>query len=635
MTLRELFIALGFKVDEKSEKAAEKQITGLKNFAIKALGVISIGFSLIGIKTLAEEFGGVNEQIKNATKGLGDLEDHQKKILEAANNARVSYADMAKSVTKLVENSDGLFENLDEAAKFSELTTKAFKSSNLAVAEVNTLQDALNKSFASGKVEAQTMTQIIEKSPAAANLLAKSLGVARSELTNLASKGKISLNQLKDAFLNSADEINRDFDNLSYGISDALLNIRNQWGLWLAEMDDTFKVSEKIGTSLVKGFTKIMDFLRRGRNLLERFADRLGGVDNLLKLLAVSAAAIFVALNGSKILNLLGGIGKAISAINLKMLLIVAVIVAVFLIVDDFINFMKGNDSVIGSLLEKAGINSEEVRDRIISAWNQVKDFLIAAWGFIRSAAQKIWNGLKDFWAKNGEGIKDSLLSIWNNIMTLLSTLWDSISTVAQAVFGALKAFWDKWGDKVMAQFSLFFAFVGDLFNAFLLTLTGLIEFITGVFTGDWEKAWNGIKKMFEGIWNAIKAFFEYIWDSIYNWFGDKIDAIIEKVVNFVNKVKELLGGVKEFFGGIADDVGDFVSNATAKVGDFLGGSSDNNVVNTVVGGGSKTTIINMNNDIDNTFNGDDRTAQTQGAQAMGKAGEDMTEDIARALAMG
>lgn len=37
----------------------------------------------------------------------------------------------------------------------------------------------------------------------------------------------------------------------------------------------------------------------------------------------------------------------------------------------------------------------------------------------------------------------------------------------------------------------------------------GLIEFISGVFTGDWGKAWNGIKKMGQGIWEAIKGAFK------------------------------------------------------------------------------------------------------------------------------
>ena len=38
------------------------------------------------------------------------------------------------------------------------------------------------------------------------------------------------------------------------------------------------------------------------------------------------------------------------------------------------------------------------------------------------------------------------------------------------------------------------------------MSLSGFIDFLTGVFTGDWEKAWDGIKKMFRGIWRAITA---------------------------------------------------------------------------------------------------------------------------------
>ena len=32
-------------------------------------------------------------------------------------------------------------------------------------------------------------------------------------------------------------------------------------------------------------------------------------------------------------------------------------------------------------------------------------------------------------------------------------------------------------------------------------TLTGLTEFITGVFTGDWDRAWEGIKTIWAGFW--------------------------------------------------------------------------------------------------------------------------------------
>ena len=39
--------------------------------------------------------------------------------------------------------------------------------------------------------------------------------------------------------------------------------------------------------------------------------------------------------------------------------------------------------------------------------------------------------------------------------------------------------------------------------------LSGIIKFLTGVFTGDWETAWEGVKDIFKGIWNGIVTLLE------------------------------------------------------------------------------------------------------------------------------
>ena len=36
---------------------------------------------------------------------------------------------------------------------------------------------------------------------------------------------------------------------------------------------------------------------------------------------------------------------------------------------------------------------------------------------------------------------------------------------------------------------------LSDIIGGLAQALSGLIDFVTGVFTGDWDKAWNGIKK--------------------------------------------------------------------------------------------------------------------------------------------
>ena len=70
---------------------------------------------------------------------------------------------------------------------------------------------------------------------------------------------------------------------------------------------------------------------------------------------------------------------------------IAAVVALLILIIDDFINFMKGNDSVIGKLFEKAGIDADKARAAITKAWGTVVSFLTKAWKILRQAGTAIW----------------------------------------------------------------------------------------------------------------------------------------------------------------------------------------------------------------------------------------------------
>lgn len=156
-----------------------------------------------------------------------------------------------------------------------------------------------------------------------------------------------------------------------------------------------------------------------------------------------------------------------------------------------------------------------------------------------------------------------------SGIGTLLSTivaaigLWPTILLGLVILFIAVIA---KWGDQIQAKlqeidaflqnifvtdWSQSFGILGNLLNAFFanvkniwnsikLIFDGIIDFIRGVFTGDWERAWKGVKEIFAGIFGALKAIALAPINAIIgilNGLIDSINWVIEKVngISFTN----------------------------------------------------------------------------------------------------
>ena len=76
------------------------------------------------------------------------------------------------------------------------------------------------------------------------------------------------------------------------------------------------------------------------------------------------------------------------------------------------------------------------------------------------------------------------------------------------------------------AIFQTYGNFISGLFNSIKQWLSGIIEFISGVFTGDWTKAWEGVKDIFKGIWNGIITAVEYAINFIINGINLLISAL-------------------------------------------------------------------------------------------------------------
>ena len=601
MTVAEFINRVGFRVRNEDVDKVNNTISGIKNTATRLLGALGVGLSLTAINGLVEEFTRVNNQIRNATDALGDQKEIQQEIMAAAEATRTSYSDTANVVSMLVKGNSQLFGNVSEAVKFNNAATMLFKSAGKTNEDIASLMEAINKSFQKGYVDSETISQLLERAPEAVALLNKRLGTTSDQLEEMASSGAMSVNDLKMAFMDSYGEIEAGFGNVQYSITDALTVIRSKWGLWLAQTNETLGITDGIGRLMVSAFNKVIAILDRVRNAVTWLADKLGGVDNMFRLIAIAAGTAFVAFNFGKLTSGLSAISKLLTGINLKTLAIIAVVAILALLVDDFINFMQGNDSVIGTLLANAGVDVDKFRQNILKIWENIKTALAGIWQGIKNVAipvfQSIWSAIKTVFTAIGNVIKAVAPQFADFIDGLANgdvdteqweQLGEAIAVIAGIIIGVIA---------VLKVFAAVQAIVNAVMAAnpitwIILAIVALIAIIVlliknwdkvkAAFLAAWEKikaAWGKVVDFFKGIWDGIVGVFS----SVVSWFGNLFRSAWEGIVNVWNTVVGWFQGiwsgitgvfssVVSWFTGIFSQAWEGIKSVFSTVGEFFQG---------------------------------------------------------------
>lgn len=126
--------------------------------------------------------------------------------------------------------------------------------------------------------------------------------------------------------------------------------------------------------------------------------------------------------------------------------------------------------------------------------------------------------------------IIDVLKLLWENILVPL------INWIIANVVPVLAKIADMIGTKVINIVKTLIKVIGDIVDV----LSGVIDFIVGVYTGDWEKAWNGVKGIAEGAWNLIKDIILGVWETIKSETQGALDivkGVIELVFNAIKSI--------------------------------------------------------------------------------------------------
>lgn len=167
---------------------------------------------------------------------------------------------------------------------------------------------------------------------------------------------------------------------------------------------------------------------------------------------------------------------------------------------------------------------------------------------------EELLGGFIDFLSSVFSGDLDGAVAALGIIFEGLGTAVDAVINGIEALFQSFLDWLDEITggqlsgiiDFVKGLVSGAFGFISDTFSAISETVSsvlgGIITFITGVFTGDWQSAWEGITSIFTGIWNGIVSVLESAVNLIIsgiNWLISQLNKVSFSIPDWV----PLIGG--------------------------------------------------------------------------------------------
>lgn len=609
MTIRDIGILFGYKVDQASEQKVEGSIKSLKSMASKVLGAVGITLSVAGIKSAIDgcvEVASSIEEMQNKFDVVfGDMRNEvdkwaqeysdaigrnkndiktyladQQNLLVGFGMTRQAGAEMAEQMTSLALDLAS-FGNMDETASVNAMTKAVMGESEAA----KTLGAVLNDS-----TRAQAM----------ATLGLKGTYDKLDQLTKMQVNYQAILQQSPDAIGDCQRSLDS-YESTKKRYIAKLKEIKTIVGQFFLP---TYQKILSIGA---KGLTMIRDWLQK----LTDLTDKLGGSQRVLSVLAAAFTAMLVAMNLKKIGAAINGFTKLARAIGLghgKALAFFAVFLLLALVIEDFISFMRGDKSLLGTMLERAGVDCEKLRQNIVGVWTKIKQAIgyigegirnvvvpifegirtaaVVAFEEIQKAVAKVAPGIAQFfkelssgkvdkkkWTDIGESIGRIAVGVVAVIAAVkgISAIFGVITTVISVVKAVISVI--KLAFVVVKSIITVIKVVGAVisvlasaFGPVILAIAAAIAI--GVLL--W-KNWDKIREAAGNLLEGIKATIGNVRDAIVTGIQAAIDWITSLPADALKWGSDIIDGIVSGIQSAVGRVGEAVKGVADKIKSFLG----------------------------------------------------------------
>jgi tape measure domain-containing protein len=547
-------------------------------------GAIALGVAAaagLGV-ALAKGFSRL-EAIDTAQKKLTGLGQTTENITQIMDNAKASVkgtafglGDAATAAASLVAA------NIKPGEQLQGVLKSVANSASAAGVGIGDMGSIYAKVASLGKAQNDVLQQVADKGIPIYQALAQNLGVTTEEVFSMASAGKIGFAEFEAAMTSASGTVAEEMGKTIPGATSNFLASLGRIGAgllggiypYIAPLiaavtsalgpieDLAAGVGDKIGSVVGPALQGITDMLNSGFDI-GGFAELLSLVSPLGLALQLLQPVLPVLLGAfSQIGSVLAGAFSSAVTVLLPQIVLLANIFAGVLaaVLPQILPLIVTLAGVFGQLLAAVLPLVGQLITALLPAFNLIGPLigmLVPIFSTLISALMPIvemifplLSTLVAALAPVFMQLVGAITPLLTPILALLTPLLDLIGVILPPLIQLLSFLINAgvMGLQIALGFlipmitSVVSAISGILVPVIQMisdTLGGLITFITGVFTGNWEQAWDGIVQIFAGIWNGMTG----IVKGVVNGVIDLINGVIAGINNVAQGIKDASGG--------------------------------------------------------------------------------------------
>jgi tape measure domain-containing protein len=202
-------------------------------------------------------------------------------------------------------------------------------------------------------------------------------------------------------------------------------------------------------------------------------------------------------------------------------------------------------------LVEKWNTYGAPIFEAIWRAFQATGDLIKLVW---ETVLKPVWDAFMEtvdwLWTNHLKPLLDNFLDFVGELILCATKIYNEF------IAPLVKWFVEKFGPPITNVIKTIIRVIGtiigvvfDVVGGVIKVLKGIIQFITGIFTGDWEKAWEGIKNIFGGIWDSFVGIFKGAINLVIDGINVLIKGINKLSINVPEWAKHIPGVPDELAG--------------------------------------------------------------------------------------